>query len=152
MKRSTAAALAVVPAALLLTAGPARSELWTDDALARETSSCALGRIARLQATSRSCMGCHDGTSATGVDYRGADAPPSRLSAMHRSHPVDVDYASAEVRRPRLFHPMASLPASLVLPGGKVTCGTCHDGASPEPAHAAISVSRSRLCTSCHDL
>jgi len=150
--RSIAAGLALVPAALLLVAGTAHSELWTDDALAREVSQCALGRTARAQATTRTCMGCHDGTSASGVDYQRGDAPPSMLSAMHRSHPVDVDYATAEMRKPHLFHPAASLPASLVLPGGKVTCVTCHDGASREPAHAAISQSRSRLCTSCHDL
>ena len=150
--RSALLALALLPGAMLLSAGTARSELWTDDALTRETSVCALGRTVRLQATTRSCMVCHDGTSGTGVDTQRPDAAPSTLSAMHRSHPVDVDYAVAQIRKPSLLHPAAALPPSLVLPGGLVTCVTCHDGASREPAHAAVTASRSRLCTSCHDL
>jgi predicted CXXCH cytochrome family protein len=148
MKRSIAAAL-LPAAALLLSARTARSELWTDDALTRETSACALGRTMRQQATTRACLGCHDGTSAAGVEVRRAGASTSR---MHDSHPVDVDYAMAELRRPSRFHTLASLPPSLVLPGGKVTCVTCHDGASREQAHAAVTTDRSRLCTSCHDL
>jgi predicted CXXCH cytochrome family protein len=154
MKSPIAIAIAALPAAaLLLTASPARPEMWTDDQLTRETSPCALLRVSRQQATSRSCISCHDGTTGSGVSYvlpREPGAP--RLSAMHGSHPIEVDYAVAQARRPRAMVPAAMLPESLVLPEGKVGCVTCHDGASSERHYTAISMSKSKLCSSCHDL
>lgn len=154
MKSPIATAIAALPAAaLLLTASPARAELWTDDQLARETSVCALGRLDRAQSPSRTCLSCHDGTTGTGVSYtvaRTGQAAP--LSGMHASHPIEVTYGAAQARRPRTLVPEALLPAALVLPEGKVACVTCHDGASSERHHTAVSMSRSRLCSSCHDL
>lgn len=149
MKTSTAAALALVPALLVLSARPARSELWTDDELARETSACALGRQNRQLATTQSCLSCHDGSVAMAVNYAVGAAVGG---GMHASHPVDVDYAAAAARLPGRLQPAGSLPANLVLPGGKVTCVTCHDGASSEKAHASMPLARSRLCMGCHDL
>jgi len=154
MKSPIATAIAALQAAaLLLTASPARSELWTDDQLARETSVCALGRLDRTQATSRTCLSCHDGTTGSGVSYTLARAEPTvPLSGMHSSHPIEVTYGAAQARRPRTLVPEALLPAALVLPEGKVACVTCHDGASNERHHTSISMSRSKLCSSCHDL
>jgi predicted CXXCH cytochrome family protein len=149
MKTTIAAGLALAPvAALLLWSAPARSEMWSDDALARETSACALGRTSRAQASSRGCLSCHDGLAASAVSYtfgRGS-------GSMHGSHPVDVDYGAAELRPGNRFRPPGALPASIVLPGGKVGCVSCHDGASPERYHTALPMDRSRLCFSCHDL
>jgi len=151
MKRSIATGLVLAPAAaLLLSAQPAHSELWTDDALARETSACALGRVSRRSASTASCLSCHDGLSASGIAY----SSPGVLGAgfAHGSHPVDVDYDRATLKPFARYRPMASLPASLVLPEGKVTCVTCHDGSSPEAAHTSMPMDRSRLCFGCHDL
>jgi len=152
MKSPIATALALVPAALLLTARTAHSEMWSGDDLVRETTWCALGRVNRAQADSRTCLGCHDGTSAAGVSYqRPEELGRTGQSAMHTSHPVDVDYQLAATRKPGMLHPAGALPESLMLPHGKVTCVTCHDGASREKNHMSVSMSRSRLCGSCHD-
>lgn len=144
MKSSIATGI-VLAAALLLPARPARAELWTDDAMARETSPCALGRVGRLEATTRTCLSCHDGLTASGVEY-------ATGRGGHGSHPVDVDYGQAAMRPRARFRPQASLPASVVLPGGRVTCTSCHDGASSEKSHTAMPMDRSRLCLSCHDV
>lgn len=150
MKRSIATGLVLAPAAaLLLSAQPARSELWTDDALARETSACALGRVSRKTATTASCLACHDGISAGGVSYGG---PGLAAGYSHGSHPVDVDYNLASLKPYTRFHPLAALPPSLVLPDGKVTCVTCHDGSSAEASHTSMTMNRSRLCFGCHDV
>jgi predicted CXXCH cytochrome family protein len=114
--------------------------------MARETSPCALGRVGRLEATTRTCLSCHDGLAAPGVEYA------TTRGAGHGSHPVDVDYAQASMRPRARFRPQGALPASVVLPGGKVTCTSCHDGASREKHHTAMPMERSRLCTSCHDV
>lgn len=154
MKSPIATALALVPAAaLLLTARTAHSEMWSGDDLVRETTLCALGRVNRAGADSRTCLSCHDGTSAAGVAYqRPQEVGHSRLSAMHTSHPVDVDYELAFAQKPGRLHPSGVLPENLVLPQGKVACVTCHDGASRERHHVSVSMSRSRLCSACHDV
>lgn len=154
MKSPIATALALVPAAaLLLAARTAHSETWSGDDLVKETTLCALGRVNRAQADSRTCLACHDGTSAAGVAYqRPHELGRTGLSAMHTSHPVDVDYQLAWSRKPGLLHPTGALPEALALPQGKVSCTTCHDGASREKHHVSVSMSRSRLCASCHDI
>lgn len=154
MKSPIATALALVPAAaLLLTARPAHSEMWSGDDLVRETTLCALGRVNRAQTDTRTCLGCHDGTSATGVVYqRPGELGHTGQSAMHSSHPVDVDYQLAWSRKPGLLNPSGALPENLMLPSGKVSCVTCHDGASREKNHVSVSMSRSRLCSSCHTI
>lgn len=154
MKSPLATALALVPAtALLLTARTAHSEMWSGDDLVRETTACALGRVNRAQMDSRTCLGCHDGTSAPGVAYqRPHEVGRSLASAMHTAHPVDVDYELAASQKPGSLHPVGILPESLVLPQGKVSCVTCHDGASREKHRVSVSMSRSRLCAACHDV
>jgi len=154
MKSPIATALALASAAaLLLTARTAHSEMWSGDDLVRETTLCALGRVNRAQTDTRTCLGCHDGTSATGVAYqRPSELGRSGQSAMHSSHPVDVDYQLAAMKKPGLLHPSGGLPENLLLPHGKVTCVTCHDGASREKNHVSVSMSRSRLCSSCHSI
>ncbi len=160
MKSLPAPAAHALPAALLgfalavAAAAPARAEtsVWADDDLAREASPCALGRTDRQQASARSCLSCHDGTTGTAASYTTPQDAAPRLSAMHGAHPIEVVYAVARARNPSQLHPQELLPRGLVLPGGKVTCVTCHDGASREPHRAAVSLSRSRLCMSCHDL
>jgi predicted CXXCH cytochrome family protein len=151
MKRSIATGLVLAPAAaLLLSAQPARSELWTEDALARETSGCALGRVSRRSATTATCLSCHDGLSASGIGYSSPGVAGARFA--HGSHPVDVDYNRASMKPQAQYRPLSALPSSLVLTDGKVTCVTCHDGSSSEPAHTSLPMDRSRLCFGCHDL
>jgi predicted CXXCH cytochrome family protein len=143
MKSSIAAAIAFVPAAALLFAStPARSEINTSGSLGADPeSSCLLGRVNREAATNRLCLSCHDGT--LGSFHIGSTTGPGA------DHPVDVVYALAVARNPRL-RTRYELSRRLALPDGKVTCVTCHDGASPEPNHTAVSMHRSALCFSCH--
>ncbi len=104
---------------------------------------CELQGADRATTSSARCLGCHDGSVAAAIEL---DTRPGGIGA---SHPVEVDYAQAAARQPRRYHPAATLPREVPLVNGKVTCTSCHDGASPDPKHVAIG---SRLCKSCHDL
>jgi predicted CXXCH cytochrome family protein len=104
---------------------------------------CALGRVNRQETTAQTCIACHDGTVAS-VSL--AAAP-----GAHDAHPVDVSYDAATLRNGRL-HRRFDVSRALALPAGKVTCVTCHDGASEEPMHTALPMSGSRMCLSCHDI
>ena len=139
---------AAAPAALLLTATPA----FADSAAAPLPSldePCTLARVDRYQATTRECLSCHDGmiAPARAISLPAGWGP----AASHGDHPVDVSYDQASARNHRLRTRYA-LSRSLALPGGKVTCVTCHDGASREPRHTSLTMSRSALCLGCHDV
>ncbi len=97
---------------------------------------CTISRADRITTTSAECLSCHDGTVTTSIG---------------ESHPYDVDYDGARARSSNL-RPRGALPANLVLPGGKVTCTTCHDGASTEPAKTSLPLVGSQLCFACHAL
>jgi predicted CXXCH cytochrome family protein len=128
MTRSRLLALSAA-AALAAGAGPAAG-----------ADPCALATADRLQATSRDCLACHDGSVASA---------PVGGSARGGHHPIDLDYARAAASNPRLAT-LFEVSRSLVLPSGQVSCVTCHDGASTQPMHTALTMDRSRLCTGCH--
>jgi len=134
--KSSLAALATVPAiALILASGPVRAEVTSAGSLGGTGSggSCLLGRVDREAATTSLCRSCHDGTLAAHVD----------------GHPVDIVYEVAVARNPRL-RTRYELSRRLALPEGKISCVTCHDGASREPMHTSLPMSRSALCFGCH--
>lgn len=100
-----------------------------------DPGTCALldPQLERSTSTRASCLGCHDGSAARAI-------PPDA------SHPVDVSYAAAWLRGSPRLH--AIIPRELALSGGRVTCTTCHDGASRHRRHTALA--EARLCTACH--
>ncbi len=104
---------------------------------------CELEGAERSTTSSMRCIACHDGTAGPAVAFQ--MAPDGR----GMSHPVEVDYGAAVARQPDRYHPAATLPPEVPLVNGRITCTTCHDGASPDPKHVAIP---RRLCESCHAL
>ena len=89
----------------------------------------------RSSATRATCMVCHDGSAAPPIAEQGC-------------HPVDVPYTRAWLAGSRALNGI--IPAALVLSSGRVTCATCHDGASPYPHRTAVDAAS--LCTACHAL
>ena len=66
-----------------------------------------------------------------------------------RSHPVGVAYPNNDPR----YHPLAAVEnAGLLMPDGRIQCGTCHDAHNTDrhPAMLKISNERSRMCLTCH--
>ncbi|HET9597458.1 MAG TPA: hypothetical protein VFP65_17855 [Anaeromyxobacteraceae bacterium] len=138
MKRTIATLAA---AAALLSSGPARATLSHDGFAG---TACILPSVDRETTTARACLSCHDGTF--GATHLG---PRAGTAAGPGVHPVDVSYEVASLRRK--LRPRYQVSRRLVMPEGQVTCVTCHDGASPERHHLAMSMSQSGMCRSCHD-
>ncbi len=105
---------------------------------------CELAGADRARTSSTRCIACHDGSTGAPIEFRMA---PDATGGM--SHPVEVDYDAASLRDPTHYHPSAALPREVPLVNGKVTCTSCHDGASPDPKRVAMVP---RLCESCHAL
>lgn len=103
---------------------------------------CELFTAARARTTPDRCLACHDGSAGRAVMYLGKATRDARLD-----HPVDVPYGEASARA-RNLAPLAQLPSDVVLVDGKISCTTCHDGASTRPGRVAADLVT--LCTSCH--
>lgn len=112
---------------------------------AESESACELQGAVRAGTSSTACMACHDGGSGPGVSFR----MPRAADTPGLDHPIEIDYAQASARNGWLVSP-GELPAELVLVEGRVSCTTCHDGASSEPRRVAGRLMD--LCTSCHRL
>jgi predicted CXXCH cytochrome family protein len=136
MRNSTAASLAAA-AALLVAAHPVRADLRPHGTGAPYDTGCALATADRLSTTTRECLTCHDGTLGN-IHF-----------ATRGDHPVDVSYDGRLGGTTRL-RPRFEVSRRLVMPDGQVRCVTCHDGASTERAHVAVSLAGSGLCRACH--
>ena len=120
-----------------------------DTRVSTQNEICELARADRRHTPSQSCVNCHDGTVATGVEHRGITAGVGRRNG---THPVDVNFAQLRRLSRGRLRELAELPKALVLQDGIiVTCVTCHNGASQQPSHVAVPLSGSALCFSCHN-
>ena len=104
------------------------------------------------------CLGCHDGVTAPDVYSSGhavriaGNLGDARLGTRGlRSHPVGIEYPSGRAD----YQPRAAVEAKgLLLPDGRIQCGTCHDAHNTH-GHAGmlkISNRRSQMCLTCHRL
>ncbi len=96
---------------------------------------CSLESGVERTAPSSGCLACH--TSLSG-------------NFDHGGHRVDVPY---EPYGKELRAKPEERGVNVVLPGGRITCLTCHDARSKLPDHlAATTAGRvdQRLCTACH--
>ncbi len=71
-----------------------------------------------------------------GLSKPGAERAPAaecmRCHALHRTHPVELDYAAAAAREPRDYATAEEVVrAGVFLLDGQVRCVTCHDQRSP---------------------
>lgn len=107
----------------------------------------ASGRLDDLSLDSYSfkCMECHsDETSIGGLSFTGVVA---RHGVSSVNHPVGVSYQEAE--RYGGYHPLSLLNELLLLPDGKVSCVSCHEGYSA--IHGKLLIKGEKLCYECHD-
>jgi predicted CXXCH cytochrome family protein len=88
---------------------------------------------------SKFCLGCHDVVTE---------------KTMSTSHPVNIDYRSAEAISKGRLKPISQLDPVIKLEKGKVACTSCHDPNSELPAKLVIRYkgSGSPLCIACHNL
>lgn len=102
-----------------------------------------------LDAYSLQCLGCHGqhGEADGGaIDRNGI----LRHASGRMNHPIARDYTAAS----RFGHlrPAALLPKKILLPDGRVSCVSCHQGYSKDHGKLVMANQRSALCLACHDI
>jgi predicted CXXCH cytochrome family protein len=103
----------------------------------------------RLDPFSRQCMACH---GAKGDN----DAPSVdrnmivRHGATSLNHPIGANYAKA--MKFGGYRKVSQISKKIMLPGGLVSCVSCHEGYSKIHGKLVIPRAKSALCYECHDL
>jgi len=115
--------------------------------------------------TTEACMGCHDASHTRPIAIRHAGDPLQTRGYRTINHPMEMRYTSYALDQPRKYRSPATLPATLRLPNGRVTCLTCHrlraeDAATNETANVAstcladpaltVGPRETDLCLACH--
>jgi predicted CXXCH cytochrome family protein len=121
-------------------------------------SQCTLEDQGAAHAMTPACDQCHwarNGSAHCSLqDQDAAHAVATECVRCHRtltshSHPVDVSYEEAQLRRPSAsLRPVQDVVARGVPLEGVVRCALCHDAASSLPDKLVLP--SSRLCVACH--
>ncbi len=91
------------------------------------------------------CLSCHDGTNARAVTYCLADE-----RSNCNSHVVGIAYARAAAANRKLAA-IDVLAPEIFLPGGRVSCLSCHSPYSGAPSMVVSTVAAGyKICTECH--
>ena len=73
------------------------------------------------------CVSCHDGTTGSDVSIEKiVSERKAGWSAASRDHPVGMKYSESYLKKVGSMVPLHSLPATIVMVDGKVTCLSCH--------------------------
>jgi predicted CXXCH cytochrome family protein len=94
------------------------------------------------------CMSCHESLSA-GLNVRVSE-DVIRHDGSQISHPIGMRYEKSALYGG--YRPVPLLPQEIVLPDGKVSCISCHQGYSDKHGKLVMDNTGSRLCFSCHDI
>lgn len=99
-----------------------------------------------LDPYSLQCMRCHGSYSNVIVGRNGV----VRHDACSVNHPIGGRYRDSARRDG--YRPESVLTKSILLPDGKLSCVSCHQGYKREHGKLVMSNERSNLCYQCHDL
>lgn len=106
-----------------------------------------------LDAESRRCLGCHDGVNASEHANAPLAAGMGYIGDRQRSHPIGVPYRSmSRQRMSGPLRPKSLLPDAVRLPGGSVSCVSCHNLYAGEPHLLSVPIEGSQLCLTCHEM
>ena len=107
------------------------------------------GLGSKLDPFSRLCMDCHGGAGDNKSLSIGRNMVVRHASASI-NHPVGANYEKAV--RFGGYHPAGRISKKILLPGGLVSCVSCHEGYSKNHGKLVIPVANSALCFECHKL
>lgn len=103
-----------------------------------------------LDAYSLKCMECHGNSAtpwaATSLAVNGVVRPTSQSA----NHPIGMRYEKAVSFGG--YRPRSAVELKLSLPGGNVSCVSCHFGYPREHGKLVVTQAKSALCQQCHDL
>lgn len=102
-----------------------------------------------LDPYSLQCMGCHASAGenpTVSVDRNSV----VRHGTNSFNHSIMVSYADA--MKFGGYRPQSQISKKILLPGGLVSCVSCHDGYSKNHGQLVMPMAKSALCFECHDL
>lgn len=107
-----------------------------------------------LDSESRRCLACHDGVNATeSQNMTGGNRRGGYIGNRTGNHPVGVRYPKGARRGSgAAMRPASLLPKEVRLPGGMVSCVSCHDLYARERHLLTVPLDGSALCFTCHDM
>lgn len=106
-----------------------------------------------LDTESRRCLECHDGVSASEALNMTGAARGVGMADISTNHPIGVRYPSAPKRGSGTrYRPASLLPKEVLLPGGAVSCVSCHNLYATSKNHLTVPIEGSELCFTCHDI
>ena len=108
-----------------------------------------LMRDVDLDPYSLECMGCHGNSGDLPQVAIGANAIV-RHSSGSGNHPIGRLYADASPRG--YYRPQSALSKNVWLPGGRISCVSCHEGYSKDHGKVVVPSRGAGLCFECHNL
>jgi predicted CXXCH cytochrome family protein len=117
---------------------------------AKPPSRTAEAELGPIDSISRECLGCHDGSVATGGEtMAGKGGLFDHGGDVGVTHPIGIDYARSAMLNRSLVPPQELNPV-IRLVGGMVSCASCHDSNSSSKYQLVMSNTGSALCMQCH--
>lgn len=104
---------------------------------------------ASLDTYSRQCMECHGGqgdSKAPTIDRNMV----VRHGTSSLNHPIGANYVTAT--KFGGYRPVATISKKILLPGGLVSCVSCHEGFTANHGRVVKAERGAGLCYECHDL
>lgn len=94
-----------------------------------------------------SCMGCHDGTSASDA---GSHSIKRSQDDMLPDHPIGIPMRETGRKHDSDFRLNRTIDKRIRLYSGNLGCGSCHSIYSTEPKELVMNNRGSKLCLGCH--
>jgi predicted CXXCH cytochrome family protein len=107
-----------------------------------------------IDAFSKDCLNCHDGSSAHNIEFNYTNSPGTASQQKYAGgsdHPNGMDYQSYVAFGRGKFKRISTFNSKMKFVNGKVGCLTCHNPLNPEKGHLVMSDLRSALCLTCHN-
>ena len=128
--------------------------------MAMGVSHVSAGTMSRRSSTSgldpesRGCLTCHDGVSAPeSTNGTSAHGGFGSVADGNRNHPIGIQYPSHAGRSySSRYRPAGMLPEAVRLPGGRVSCVSCHDLYARNDQLLTVGNHGSGLCFTCHQM
>jgi len=99
---------------------------------------------ANLDTYTVQCMECHGTKGDVSIDSRHI------MRHAEKNHPIGVSYAAAEIHGG--YRPAPKLSNNIHLPGGLMSCVSCHQAYTKNHGKIVTATSGTDLCYECHNL
>jgi len=103
-----------------------------------------------LDVYSRQCMECHGNNADPRLNTRIDRNRIARHAGGQVNHPVGMDYQKAATFGG--YRPRRIVEKKLLLPGGLVSCVSCHHAYQKDHGKLVVPLDQSKLCYECHDI